>query len=599
MCIITRKILLFLCFPFLLFLIFVPYVSPNANAQEIFFEDNFDSGKSDKWQEYGYPNGWTVDSLKGKYVGSVTPLTGDIYSIVKDEDWSNFIFEVDVNNSLGADKIILFRVNTQNQDCYALNLRSSYDPGRGGDIYLYQTNLITHNDRYLVNQQEKFFNNEVGQTYKIKVITHNDGASVHIIIYVNGVELINVEDSENPLLSGSIGLYVYRSGIGATSNFDNILIYPGYVDIFLNVPIIKQSDPSWGSIKYDHADIWSPMNDSISRWGCALTSATMVLNYFNYPINVPNLNEWLVNQPDGYLRNGLVNWLAISRYSKEHSFNIKPILKYKQITNTLSILNGLTNKIPSIIGQNGHFFVAKGKSINKLLINDPFYSKTLINFDELDDVAIGQYEPTSSDLSYIMIVNNSNLNLYFVNAENRLITQPIIISKNNYIKAADDESQQSLPVSITYIQQPNYLNDYQIILSGPSGKYFLDIYLYSVDGKVRIYTINGYLFNNTDTNNLKIHFSPQEKYVTINLTEILNTLNSLYQNGEFRNYGYYNSIKTRLEIVNQFIKKQNKYLALQLLENLSRELIIHNNTTSELARTLLGDQILLFLNNLK
>jgi len=47
---------------------------------------------------------------------------------------------------------------------------------------------------------------------------------------------------------------------------------------FSSRPLLKQTDSTWGSITYDGADLWSRGTEC---WGlgCAITSATMVLQY--------------------------------------------------------------------------------------------------------------------------------------------------------------------------------------------------------------------------------------------------------------------------------------------------------------------------------
>jgi len=50
---------------------------------------------------------------------------------------------------------------------------------------------------------------------------------------------------------------------------------------YLNVPYFGQNDELWGTQEYDSASEWKPAvkNTSIGAWGCALTSAVMILKY--------------------------------------------------------------------------------------------------------------------------------------------------------------------------------------------------------------------------------------------------------------------------------------------------------------------------------
>jgi len=99
----------------------------------------------------------------------------------------------------------------------------------------------------------------------------------------------------------------------------------------LDVEYQSQIDPSWEHFEYDSASTWFASNLSIGKWGCALTSASMVLNYFSHPTNPKLLNDWLLSQPDGFIRNGLVNWLAISRYTKLHKNSNNSILEFNRL----------------------------------------------------------------------------------------------------------------------------------------------------------------------------------------------------------------------------------------------------------------------------
>lgn len=90
------------------------------------------------------------------------------------------------------------------------------------------------------------------------------------------------------------------------------------------VPLLKQTSEPWQGLEYDSASIWNPSNTSINTWGCALTSAAMVLQYYNYTklpdgtaLDPGTLNTWLKNQPDGYVGNGLVNCSRFPAFQKK------------------------------------------------------------------------------------------------------------------------------------------------------------------------------------------------------------------------------------------------------------------------------------------
>ena len=99
-----------------------------------------------------------------------------------------------------------------------------------------------------------------------------------------------------------------------------IAYYPKWSSTDLNVPPLKQISDPWQNQVYDSANLWSPLNPTINRWGCALTSAAMVFQYHgltklpdNTTLDPGTVNAWLKTQLDGYVGNGYVNWLALSR----------------------------------------------------------------------------------------------------------------------------------------------------------------------------------------------------------------------------------------------------------------------------------------------
>jgi hypothetical protein len=77
---------------------------------------------------------------------------------------------------------------------------------------------------------------------------------------------------------------------------------------------LSQADPAWGSDQYDKHDKNDPRGYSIARWGCALTSLTMAINYANGAtpgspgfLTPGDLNTFMNSQP-GAFDGGSVNW---------------------------------------------------------------------------------------------------------------------------------------------------------------------------------------------------------------------------------------------------------------------------------------------------
>ncbi|PIR79720.1 MAG: hypothetical protein COU25_03850 [Candidatus Levybacteria bacterium CG10_big_fil_rev_8_21_14_0_10_35_13] len=349
--------------------------------------------------------------------------------------------------------------------------------------------------------------------------------------------------------------------------------------IDLNVPIIKQTSLPWATQIYDSANIWSPSAQTIKSWGCALTSAAMVFKYYGYeklpdgtPLNPGTLNDWLKNTPGGYIRNGLVNWLALSRLSKlakdtnELSFNA---LEYKRVNgyDPNELTENLNNGYPEILGVPGHFVVAKGINGNTFNINDPYYDKYTLEDYENTFNSLGTYIPSSTDLSYIMLVVDENVNISFKNS--------------NYEEKGDSFIQEPLdndqgdgtsgqPVNMFYFPEPDN-GTYNLELSSSSDQnYQLDVYFYDVDGNVKILNLNGFVSEFND-DSFEIDF---DKLLSDNSSIIVLSnnfrfdLGVLLESGDIKNRGIYTSFISKL---NNFEKAKNNKTKTNILNAMINE----------------------------
>ncbi len=207
--------------------------------------------------------------------------------------------------------------------------------------------------------------------------------------------------------------------IGHPSNLDSPKIWP--VLRILSVkslplppatfPYLSQKDPLWGSKEYDSAGTWAGAEKSgIERWGCALTSAAMMLQ--NYDVQTATgsattpdgLNDWLKNEPDGYIGLGHVNWLAITRYVRE-SYETEHASTKLEFTRTYP---PSTPELPAILGVPGHFVVAHGEDATNWNINDPA-SETKQTLDKTSTItSINKFVPSLTDLSYMLLAIDSD-----------------------------------------------------------------------------------------------------------------------------------------------------------------------------------------------
>ena len=299
-----------------------------------------------------------------------------------------------------------------------------------------------------------------------------------------------------------------------------IAYYPKWSSTDLNVPPLKQISDPWQNQVYDSANLWSPLNPTINRWGCALTSAAMVFQYHgltklpdNTTLDPGTVNAWLKTQLDGYVGNGYVNWLALSRLSKlakESGHNpsfTKTALVYSRVEtgDKTQLTSDLQNGLPGILEVPGHFVVAKGINGDTYDINDPYHNRSLLNDGYGNTfLRLGRYTPSDTDLSYILLVLPENINAVLKNSNGdevgtqyiqQPIVDPLLGTQNN-----------GPPIQILYLPQPE-TGTYQLVLSSPiDDLYSFKSYLYDVDGDVKINTINGILGGSTQ-DLVELHFN--------------------------------------------------------------------------------------------
>jgi N-acetylneuraminic acid mutarotase len=307
-----------------------------------------------------------------------------------------------------------------------------------------------------------------------------------------------------------VGNYIYQ--IGGYNPIDGylseVLASNVTADILLDVPSLKQTDPTWKNQIYDTASLWSSSNTTINSWGCSVTSAAMVFQYNNIThlpdntvLNPGSLNSWLKTQPDGYIYQGWINWLALARLSRlaKQSGNNPNFtfdaLEYSRLpgSDKTVLINNLKNKLPSILEEPGHFIVAKGTNGNTFTINDPYYNRNILT-DGYNDTFLSQgvFIPSHTDLSYFMITGNKNLNFTIHTSStsaSSFLQQQLAsdISTNN--KAGD-------PFSLLYFQKPAN-GAYTISVSSTTSEiYTLQVYTYDVNGNVKILPVSGVITPN-------------------------------------------------------------------------------------------------------
>lgn len=268
-------------------------------------------------------------------------------------------------------------------------------------------------------------------------------------------------------------------------------------------PYYSQSDNRWAKEIYDHAQSWAERGkQGIDRWGCALTSASMVLK--NYGVKTKsgaeltpsNLNNWLKSQPDGYLRNGLVNWLAITRLVHESKQSGKSPTELEFVKN-IYVQSSTESQLDSgkfpILGIPGHFVVATGNNGANYKINDPA-NKTKQNISKTENIITSNtFYPSMTDLSYIFMAYDPSLSLKVMDSNGQRVSG---VESEEYL-TDDKNAQTSKHLKLLYIPKPRS-GDYLVeVLNETVHKAKLDIYFYNKNGQVWSKKLE--IFEETDT----------------------------------------------------------------------------------------------------
>lgn len=276
----------------------------------------------------------------------------------------------------------------------------------------------------------------------------------------------------------------HPSDLGGNKSWPTLNIYSvrtltDYPSIF---PYVSQKDTRWASEEYDSAKDWAGLEKSgIDRWGCALTSAVMMLQNYGVKaedgteIDPAKLNTWLINQGDGYIGPGLINWIAVARYAKDRVPGEKDSLEYvRSYLPSAPIL-------PAILGLPGHFVVAHDEDATNWIINDPA-SETRKSLPKTSTVkSINRLVPSSTDLSYILLVKDTNVGVSLTQGENT----PVALTWDEEYLDDDVEGGAKGTILSAYVPKPN-TGKYRISLNNTDvSERTIEIYLYDQDGDVK------------------------------------------------------------------------------------------------------------------
>lgn len=429
--------------------------------------------------------------------------------------------------------------------------------------------------------------------------------------------------------------HIYLTG-GFNGSYLNTVYFTniGITNSILPVPYFSQNALPWGPSEYDHAISLGFSNTTMDRWGCAVTSAAMVLNFHgmtqfsnNTALNPGTLNDWLKTH-NGYLTGdsgnaaySYLSWPAISKLTKDlfnaGKSNIK--LMHKRAypsANTTVLLNDDLNirKFPDILYVNnastsGHFVVAKGVLGNTYAINDPEWNVSDLSSFNNAYTQVDRYIPSNTNLSYIALVVNPEVELLLIDYLGRKTGKQIVnglIQEFNEIPEAtytfeapisnpnDKGHIENLGTGVNVLLIPEPVDgNYQLLASSQTTEgYTINIALFDQDGDIVLYKPVGAVRPNQD-DFFDISYSQTDNTNAMNIITFQSTIDDIHE-AQNENFITKESLASKLIKIIQKAEDEvldgKLVLALRRLEQFERT--INRNRGDEILET--AYQILLY-----
>ena len=502
--------------PFLF--IFLYFFSSQVFASTI-FEDNFDdtdgttlSTHNSMWKEYDI--GLNEAIIQNNQVKSNGSNSG--YYIPSLLQMSDYCVQADFHYPLpNTGPPDFFGISTRRED-YSLEFHH-YEAGINvaeNIIYLIRDNYSGNN---LLFSETPTLSNGL---HKMKLCSIGSNQS----LFIDGNLITTVDDSTYD--SGAPGF-----DLGNNTPLDNFLVTTPD-PVFLDVPYFSQNTSPWGPSEYDNAKTLKFDDPTMNRWGCAVTSAAMVLNYHGITkladgttLNPGSLNTWLKNN-HGYLEGSgsdgsysYLIWPTIASLTKKifNAGKSQTELMYQRLypssSTTSNVNTDVTTDTPDIFAVSNtltsmHFVVAKGKQDNTYLINDPEWNNPDLTSFGNTYSQVDRFMPSHTDLSYLVAITNPDTEISIASSSGQRVGKLIsggtsqtffeisgaTYAFENPISNPDsNDTPQSLGtgVNVLYLPIPND-GAYNVTVSGNKNVFYtLNLALFQIDGTETTATVQG------------------------------------------------------------------------------------------------------------
>lgn len=404
------------------------------------------------------------------------------------------------------------------------------------------------------------------QAYQLKIVRENGLLS----IFLDGYEIFHFADwTYDPLTS--VGSWGFKLSAGSVYPVETIIKELKFFDhnfFVLPVTQVFQTDSLWSASIYDHAESWSSQ-PTIGHWGCALTSAVMILNFhgFNYlpngqVLDPESLNQWLKTQADGYIADGLVNWWAITRLTKQLADQdlALPKLEFSVVTEhwqtTAELL--IRSRVPVIAQVPGHFVVFYGfdQDNHDFLVNDPLVGqRKTVDYQQINSLRV--FQPSFTDLSYLIVAHHplTEVNITANNGE-KIETRQLVE------QLTTDQSE----VYFTLVPKP-IEQDYLIEFSNLTPDFSPTIYAYDETAKVSLLNIEKNIF---DQQKIKLSFKKNQPVTfqyLFSWHEFLKLVDDFVKQ-QLISEKMKTRVEERVQLINQATTHQDKFRQELYLKNL-------------------------------
>lgn len=153
----------------------------------------------------------------------------------------------------------------------------------------------------------------------------------------------------------------------------------------------------------------------------------------------------------------------------------------------------------------GHFIVVKGIKSDSFSINDPFYNdRTTLASYSGTFLSLNRFVPSHTNLSYIMVVLDANMQAVLKNSSGTIVGQNFI--QNPIINPLQPSQNNGPAKRIIYLQKPIEERYTLTLSSTQASTYSAKIFLYDKNGNVVTQQQDG-IVDNINTDSITIKFN--------------------------------------------------------------------------------------------